>query len=698
MPYNKRKGLKKEKYMIDRELFKNPPRAYRPCPMTHAWPAEPVKLMEAYLDYGYGGAVTNVPFEGGFTANAENIQRLGTILAEMKERGLAYWIYDEEGYPSGQGGGQVLAGHPELSAKGFYMHKRIAYKPTHVRYLLDDCSERILWAAKYPVETPGLHESYVRFDQMTPLPFTDTALECELGEREALYVFCLKDAHEGSQGTHNTHSFDKNINIMEPAAIRRFLDLCYEPIAAALPAAYREAVGVFTDEPSLFVEYARDYETWPYALAPWSASLFEAYHRTYGEPIEPLLPLLFEGGSEAYPVRVRFYSLVGRLIAEAYSGQLAAWCAAHGGVFSGHYLHEEEIYHHVKYYGDFIRVLTATGRPGIDVLCCYPEIYDYNTAKYPQMADRKKGHPGMMVELCPFYNREEFLRDPFNNMMSIVSMLYLGGVRKSNSYFLPDLTTYGDGSLHAYKGVINRAEAQAFTAYVGRLGVMLDGLSNDCDTFVYYALEQEQAKTVPMNICALNMHLGGTDLSTRALTVPLYESGVDYYYIDREDLAEAAAGGAPTVSGHRVRTVLVPALEVMSGESMRHLAALAKAGVTVRFADRLPAVDADTGKALAIPEGFAATPLADLLHESKKTGDPFGGEAEGGVVLRGRFKKEGGVLYMLCNRSRTDATLPYAGTGPATLLDPRDGSEKTLSPGERVTVPAMRALFVLIEP
>ena len=74
------------------------------------------------------------------------------------------------------------------------------------------------------------------------------------------------------------------------------------------------------------------------------------------------------------------------------------------------------------------------------------------------------------------------------------------------------------------------------------------------------------------------------------------------------------------ISGHRVQRVLVPALEIMSGESLACLARLAERGVFVMFADRLPAM----------------------------------------------------------------------------LLDPRDGSEKPVERGVQVTVPAMRAIFVVV--
>ena len=38
---------------------------YRLDPITHHWPEDRKLLMRAIKDYGYGGVVTNVPFENG---------------------------------------------------------------------------------------------------------------------------------------------------------------------------------------------------------------------------------------------------------------------------------------------------------------------------------------------------------------------------------------------------------------------------------------------------------------------------------------------------------------------------------------------------------------------------------------------------------------------------------------------------------
>lgn len=690
------------------DAFQNPPRGYRVFPMTHGWLADHNTHMDAYRDYGYGGAVTNVPFENGFTSNPDNLSRFGDIVDAMEAHDLSYWIYDEHGYPSGQGGGLVLDGHPELAAKGFYMVRRIAYEPMHVNYHLDDISDKIVWAAKYPLLIKRIDDSYPEFDKMEPVPFTDTEVVCDIGRErhEVLYIFCVKNAHEGSHSTHNVSSFKQNINVMDKRAVRRFLDLCFEPIADALPDAYRKSGGVFTDEPSLHTSYARAYEVWPYALAPWVDGLFEAYEAEYGTSMLPTLPLIFEGGENAYPVRVKFYELVGKLIADAYSGQIEDWCREHGCHFSGHYLCEEALHQHVMQYGNYLTVLRRAGYPGVDVLACYPEIYDYNTTKYAQMAVRKNNTNGMMVEICPFADVENFKKAPLDNMTAVMGYLYLGGVRHTNSYFSADFSDWKNNVLKLNKtGYTGQADTVWFNEYVGRLGVMLDGLHNDCTTFVYYGIEEAQAKQQPAYSGSWQTGDRTVDNSTNALTRAIYERGHDFYYADKEDLLAAAdslaKNGIPEISGCTVKTVLVPTMDVMYGESMAALEALAESGVRVLFLGRFPRISATDGAPLSHTDALTVTDIPTVVAYLDAHDDNTFSRSETDTVLRGKFcTKEdsplrGNTLHMLCSKSRTDTAVTYNGTAPARLWNPADGSVTEIPAGGNVTVPAMRAVFVV---
>lgn len=684
---------------IDKTQWINPPKKYRVNPIVHDWPENGrTELMDAINDFGFGGVVTNPAHKNWYDGYLDNVREFKDIIKELEERDLSFWIYDENGYPSGYAGGEVLKGHPELEAKGFYMRRTVTYEPRHVKFRLDFESDKIVWAAKYPMDCPGMHESYVQFDQMIPVPFTDDFCETDLNEKEAFFVFCVKSAYEGSHCTHNVCSYSRYINILEPKALRRFLDLIFEPIAKEIPDAFRKATAVFTDEPSLQVGYARGYEVWPYALAPWVEGLFEEYEKEYGESMLPYLPLLFEGFQEAYPLRIRFYRLIGKLISKAYSGQLSQWCEEHGGVFSGHYLGEENIVGHVKDYGSYTEVLSKAGYPGIDVLCCYPEIYNYNTAKYPQMAARKMGSNGLMVELCPFFNKETFELDPIENMTGVVGTMYMSGVRTSNSYFSSNFEEYNPEVLTGRTGYLHRQDALWFNEYVGRLGYMLDGIDNDCSTFVYYGIEDVQAKMVPQT-SAFSGPETAADASTSAITQKLFESGHDFYYIDRDDLISAVSGAETKISGHTVKTVIIPALDVMYDDAYEALRTLAAKGVAIYFLDKIP-VCGDTAPVLKSDRtDFTAMTAEEILAAVDAASEGLTVEANGAMILKARYDRNGQEMWMLNNNTRKAAsvTLTHDTKTSALLYAPNDGSITPVKMGDTIEIPSFRAVFIVFD-
>ena len=701
--------------MLNPELFQDPPRKYAVRSINHGLHNNTDLLLEAYRDFGYGGIVTNVPYGvsccgrsrrdvKGFTENPENLEKFQVILDKLKENDLSYWIYDEAGYPSGQGGGLVLEGHPELSAKGLYMERRITYdEPRTVKFRIDDETNRIVWAAKCPLDVDRqLHETPAIYEKMSPVSFQEDSLICELNPFEVLFIFCEKEAHYGSQGTHNTCSFRKNINIMDKRAVRRFIDCCFEPIAAACPEAYPNADNVFTDEPGLFHRYVRSYETWSRALIPWVENFFEEYEAKYGEDLRIFLPLMFENDcARAYATRIKFYALVGDLVAEAYSGQLAAWCEAHGTGFSGHYMAEEGLYGQVCNYGDYVKVLSKATYPGLDVLSCIPDQFSSLTVKTPQIAARKK-QSGMMVEICPFYNVEEFRKNPVNYMTAVMGLLYLGGVRVTNSYFAPALSTWRNNILQRPEndGYANAEEMTAFNRYVARLGIMMEGLQNESNVFVYYPVENEQAVIYPATAAQFIPYDKLAETSIWELVNHIYENGYDFFLVDCDDLTDAArtleTDGEAKISGNRVDLVYVPRCLVMRKAAVDALKKLADAGVKVHYLDKAPAFY-DTAESVADGADFPVCSIDDVLPELKATVKGiFQLDFEQKTVQQGTFHRDGKEIHMLCNRSGKDLTIPYNGTVAAEVWSPEDGSITALPPAGTFVLPAYRALFVLI--
>ena len=657
-------------------VFKNPPKKYNPKKLVHAWKNDLEATTANIIAQGYGGVVTNVPFDNGFTSNKANHERFGQIMDILDEKGLPFWIYDENGYPSGKAGGLTLVDHPEFEAKGFFMYKRPAFEKTKAKYHLPDEADKIIYAAKYKFGT-GTTEETVDYSTVTPLPFEKDFLECELDCGEMLYIFAVKTVFEGSHGMNNVSTGIKNINIMDEKAVRRFIDVAYEPIIKENPNAFERAEKIFTDEPSLFVAYTNEKDTWTYACAPYVDGIFEEYTKEYGEDLLPYLPLIFEGGKSSYPIRVKFYELVGKLTARAYSGQLRDWCREHGSVFSGHYLGEENIGLHVAYYGNYIKVLMNSGYPGIDVVECFSEIFQFINQKAPQMAARKMGADGLMAELCPFVMRDEFEKAPYDNMKCITALCYMHGVRTANSYFQnPEIE-----------------EMKEFNDYTGRIGYMLDGLNAESDIFVYYPVEDAQAKLRPRHCSRWIGEDTTTQVALRKTVEALEFGGFDFLFADNDDIISAANSSEGIISGLKVRTVIVPSIDVIRGSTLEGLKKLSEKGVKIRFIDKLPKADAETGREINA-NGFSAYSDEEVLEELYAAGGIFVGKNKN-KIIRGRFALGEKYLYMLVNMDREDGEIIFNSLTDGELWNPENGSISPIKAGEKLNLPALRAIFVI---
>lgn len=706
---------------MEREKFICPESKYRMKTIIHGWPKEEEILMDAVKAFGYGGVATNPSQENGYTSNSQNLKKFDETLKKLKKRGMSYWIYDEKGYPSGYAGGLALEDHPELEAKGFYMVRRLAVKEKHSVFHLDDESDKIIWAAKYPVDHSVMNASIVEYEKMEPVPFTDRFCECDLKENEIFFVFCVKSAYEGSHLTHNVCSRNRYINILEEKAVRRFLDVCYEPIARVSPDAYENAEAVFTDEPSLVTPYIQGDEVWPYALAPWKEGLFEDFQNEYGYSLLPYLPQIFEGRESSYTTRVHFYDLIGKLIAKAYVKQISQWCHEHGGLFSGHYLAEESVKFHVLYYGSYLEVLKSTDYPGVDVLAAYPKIYHYNTTRFAQMAARKKGTNGLMTELCPFIDIPYFEKDPVRYATGILNLLYLGGCRCINSYFSSDFASYHPDILRNYKGYMSQEQACWVNEYVGRIGYMLDGVQNDCSTFVYYPLEDVQAKTRPEH-CAVESCNCDTDRALLSLTKTIYEAGYDYLFADREDLMhakESCNGAVPVISGIHIKNIIIPSIDVIWPDVWDALEVLNKKGVNIWFCEKIPMEMVGNRKkfeaydfreeSLRGPKcieksKFQAVTEKEILDYLKNQKEELKIKVIKKhakctpMILKARFLKDKKIMYFLVNNSEEDVELSWESVGAesAEIWNPSDGTVVKIEKDQNFQISAYRGKFLII--
>lgn len=295
-------------------------------------------------------------------------------------------------------------------------------------------------------------------------------------------------------------------------------------------------------------------------------------------------------------------------------------------------------------------------------------------------------------------------------MTGVMGLPYLGGVRITHSYFSADYSGYAP-QFSELKGYLGQAEANKFNGYVGRLGYMLDQIMNDCGVFVYYGIEDVQAKIRPSHTALTGAGAEGeAGNGTKRITRRIYEAGYDFSYADAEDMVSAAesigsgAGntGAAEISGCKVEVIIIPGLDVMREEALSALVKLKKAGIPVFFLNKLPMYGTGENASISVnAKGF--TPCSeDELMDSLRNNNGFAGgfTAESDAMLiKGRFNKNGREMWLILNNTRKPAevTLDHKTKRQASLYNPMDGSISRVVMGNAVRIESYRGIFIVFD-
>lgn len=246
-----------------------------------------------YFMHARGGLITEYLSDDWFDC-------IKACVDEGKKTGMESWSYDEDGWPSGFGGGIV-------SGMGDRYHVRwLVFKP-------------------YEATTPdgtvlgfyGISDKNCRY----------------LGEKIRVSKARLKPGETLWYVSH-----DKNVNyvdILSPTVVRAFLKCTYDVYAEKLGNDFGGATmpGFFTDEP----QFAR-------CKTPWSYVLPREFEKDSGYNPIPYLPLLFIEREGYEKFRFDFWRTVSRLYTESFGKQIYDWCEEHNCKFTGHAMMEDNLY------------------------------------------------------------------------------------------------------------------------------------------------------------------------------------------------------------------------------------------------------------------------------------------------------------------------------------------------------------------
>lgn len=377
---------------------------YKPLKIMHGWGQNAVETLEekCFLveqklleikEEGYGGVVTNVLHDANYLEDPMEWELLCKTAQLCKKHDLRMWIYDEKGYPSGTAGIKTLAANPDFEARAAVMEARIVPSGESWISRLPRGHEKPLSAFGYLMSGEKITEEELDNWILHPVYEDGFRFDNETDQNMLCLAFYQKHAYEGAHCQHNVCACRRYIDVSNYEAVAEFINNTYRPYARALQEEFAEEFGkdgivdaIFTDEPSYMGHYINaglypkviDHpydDTIPlYPIINWGVNFSNSFSSRYGYQIEEEMPALFLGHGERFrAVRRDFYQMASDLYEHSFYEQLSNYCASVGLHFSGHLLLEDKLSWHVKYEGNFFKLLRHMHVPGIDMLQSLPE-------------------------------------------------------------------------------------------------------------------------------------------------------------------------------------------------------------------------------------------------------------------------------------------------------------------------------------
>lgn len=689
--------------------FVDPPARFRILPIIHGLPNTPAaqdkmfarltsqgllpdppatqdKLLATLASRGFGGMVTNVCWKD-YLQSDSLWQSFVDEVHKAKQAGLALWLYDEHGYPSGNAGGLTMQEHPEWEARGLLI------------------ADRIVRGGSLTLDLPpGSLRRAVALPIVAGRVDLDKAVDLsgQIRERRLLW-----DGPDGQwhvmlitedrlyEGTHAAVSLcDKlpYINLLRPEPTTRFLELTHDAYARRLGNNLGQwFVATFTDEPSLMSVFLQPQ---PYRVLPWASNLTEQFQKRRGYALEPLLPaLVADAGSRSARTRYDFWLTVSELVAENYFGQIRDWCHRHQVLSGGHLMAEESLLSHVPYYGDFFRCARMLDAPGIDCLTSIPPQVPWHIARLVSSAGELEGCPDTMCETSDFLQRARGRGDRYvvteDEIRGTCNRLIVNGITTITSYY-------------SFKGLTDE-QLRRLNLWIGRTCMTLYGGHQVTDVALVYPIESLWSKFVPSTSGTNDVSAAGQQIGKvyRQASNELFTNNRDFTFIDARTLAEAQVkDGVLCHRDLRWRVVVLPGVDTLPIAAWRNLAQFWRTGGVVVTLGSLPTNSASefpspVVQSLAQELFGGGTDVRSQINPAKGVGVYLPVKAVGGLIpvlnaildpqvrvvgeaspLRSTHRQIGGrEAFFLINDSAKawEGTVSLAAAGLGQQLDPATG-------------------------
>ena len=620
---------------LDPALFQNPTAEYRGTPFW-AWNCdlraeELCRQIDIFKEMGLGGF--HMHCRDGMSTTYLSDGFMGLVKActdHAKENEMLAWLYDEDKWPSGFGGG--------------YVTKDDAYRQ---RYLTFTCDPN------YPVRGTSL--LIARFDVVLGedkcLKSYRMLAEDESADTAEGTVWSIWRELAGKSPWYNNESY---VDTLNKKAIDRFIEVTHERYFDTVGDEFGKTVpAIFTDEPQFMRKGTLAFaDSRQNVHLPWTDDLEDTFKATYGESLVEHLPeLLWDlPNGEISLTRYHYHDHISERFAEAFADNCGDWCKAHGIELTGHMMEEPTLHSQTAAIGDCMRSYRGFGIPGIDMLCAR---FEFTTAKQCQSAVHQYGRPGMMSELYgvtgwDFDFRGHKLHGDWQAALGVtvrvqhLSWVSMKGTAKrdypaSISYQSPWYKEYAYVEDHF--GRVN-------TALTRGKPLVKVAVMHPVESYWLHWGPNEQTQLIRDKL----------DGNFQNVTDWLLRGNIDFDYICESTFpVQCPAGGAPlTVGEMAYDVVIVPECETLRSTTLDRLEAFRAAGGKLVFMGDAPkyedAKHSARGKALfdkSVQIAFNRGALLDALYEDRTVEiRSFSGAYTGNLIHQVRRDTDGLWLFI----------------------------------------------------
>ena len=231
---------------------------------------------------------------------------------KARKLGLAPWLYDENGWPSGAAGGKLLSDPQNLEN---YLTFSFGNSDKHAFVSYDASGDRLI--------------------RLSP------------------------DAHSENALNVYKHTSISTVDVADDKVIDKFIENTHEVYEKKFGGRLCDFIdGLFTDEPQYYG-----------GATPFPHLISDYFKTTYDADVLDGLGLLFteKEGYEAF--RYKYYLACQTLFIENYSKKVYEWCDCHGLKLTGHYVEEADLSKQMYHCAGVMPFYEYEHIPGIDWLC-----------------------------------------------------------------------------------------------------------------------------------------------------------------------------------------------------------------------------------------------------------------------------------------------------------------------------------------